>query len=253
MPAEPAISGRKEHHGRDHLLAGIALITEYAAAYFGVSFLAWVGSIFIFAAFLGYTNSWLSGKRKSVRYACRLCVAFFIALTVGISTRELTLKRQQDNAYDGLTASIQLPPSRVNLDSTFTIKNESSQKISNHALFCRVLLGVSPRAVISNSLFIFPTVNLGPLEPGGDADSQACISNAVQKSFIPPGGFLSCMDVIVGIRYRLAFQPSVTRERDFRFVSDSDREFVWYPIPLRTKTSPCQNQRFRNPTSVMPH
>jgi hypothetical protein len=187
----------------------------------------------------------VASEREYLKWNILITALIVVSVLACLSAmRQDQRQSEQSDVHDRLSAEISLPASKANLDSTFTIRSNGHHEIGKHSLFCRIVLGVAPHTEISNNSIAYDAETDNPLEPGGDAESQSCIKNASVKFMVGPDTFLSCMDVIVGIQYSLTSQPDANKEKEFRFVSESDRGYVWSQQPLSLKQSPCESSRF---------
>jgi hypothetical protein len=187
----------------------------------------------------------VAGERENVKWNILVTALIVVSVLACLSAiRQDQRQSEQNDVYDALSAKISLPASKVNLDSTFTIRSNGHHEIGKHTLFCRIISGVAQHSEITNNSVAYDAGTDNPIEPGGDAQSQSCIKKASMKFMVSPDPFLSCMDVVVGIQYSLTSQPDASKQKEFRFVSESDRDYVWYQQPLSLKQSPCERFRF---------
>jgi hypothetical protein len=79
-------AAKTEHRTRDYLMTGAGLIFEFAAGKYGISILAWTGSIFLLWAFLNYTRGYLGEKNRRLwlypSYAAGVLILILVNLTV---------------------------------------------------------------------------------------------------------------------------------------------------------------------------
>lgn len=83
IPPEPI---RKEHHGREYLVAFLSIIGEYAAVRYGEVWLAWLAAIFLWLAVVSYTRK-LFRQNRLLRYGGPI----FAAIVIISITHFLTL------------------------------------------------------------------------------------------------------------------------------------------------------------------
>jgi hypothetical protein len=81
---------RKEHHGREYIVAAIGALAEYLAVRFEIDWLAWLATVLIFLAIVEYTRPLF--RRPNWKYATWILTA--VAMIIG--TYFLTHKRTVD-------------------------------------------------------------------------------------------------------------------------------------------------------------
>ena len=185
-----------------------------------------------------------SAQAKAIGFSALTTVIFCAAMACMYWFFLTLLEKQQDDTFDGLEAKIELPPSKINLDSTYTFTNNSHNEIGRHTLFCRILAGEAPHTVIRNATEFFSSESDQPIEPGKDGETQSCVNGPKFTFLKGPEDFLNCMDVEIGIQYTLTSQPDVVREKKLRFVSDVSAGYEWRQERLKAETSLCSNLRF---------
>jgi hypothetical protein len=139
------------------------------------------------------------------------------------------------------------------LESMFTVTNNSSQTLSGkHQIACFVNLIVVnggtvtidklslaqhyPKGweIISGSLSKTPIKELSPIEPGGDAITESCLSLLEPRTF-------DCADIVLTFQYYLQTQPSTLQQVKTRIVTyeTGDGGFQWYKQGLDQPGSDC--------------
>jgi hypothetical protein len=157
------------------------------------------------------------------------------------------LENQREETFNGLEGRIDLAPSKINLDSTYTITNNSRNEIGRHVLFCKIVSGEGPHTIIKNGSELFSSESDQPIEPGKDGETEQCVNGPDFQAYVGPDESLACMDVEFGIQYRLTNQPDIVREKRFRYVSDVGMDYQWRQERLKRKGSRCDKLRFPHP------
>jgi hypothetical protein len=169
----------------------------------------------------------------------------FIACILLVGIRHSQLTYQEDDVFYNLAGKIDLPDSKINIDSPFTITNNGHSEIGRHALFCQIVSGRSrpSQGIGVNSdrnRVVFLPENGVPISSDGDAESQDCFNNPATGTYVAgPNVPMVCLDVIFGIQYALTSQPKVYKQKSFRYVSEQGNGYRWLSLPLLTKVSPC--------------
>jgi hypothetical protein len=161
------------------------------------------------------------------------------------------LSYQQDDAFNGLSGKIELPDSKVNMNSTFTVTNNGHFEIGQYTLYCQIIRGESPHNHIHLGAVTSGPLSKTPIEPGGDADSWFCVNDPGLHNYAfglagGPNQSLACMDVRFGIQYSLSNQPNNVKEKLFRYVSEEGRDFSWQQESLSAQVSPCDSPVFNH-------
>jgi hypothetical protein len=155
---------------------------------------------------------------------------------------ERGLGKEQEDVRAGLHSIVNVPPSKTNTDSTFTIINDSQHAVGWHSVFCKIIEGSAPHSHFNNSGTRTTESSTSIIEPGGDAETSGCLKDLYGNvGFTLAGGdsSLTCMDMVVGINYSLADQPKTVSSKSFRFISTEDNGYEWLHLRLGTEVSPC--------------
>jgi hypothetical protein len=194
-------------------------------------------------------NRWHLRNRNFI-FSISFTIVAVLMMWLMMTMLQSVLDAQQGDVFNNLQAKIDLPASEINLDSTFTITNNSHNEIGAHALFCQVIKGIAQHTDMENTSAVVGPESDEPLEPGGDAQSESCLNGPSIKYIVGPDPLLACMDALIGIQYSLTSQPKIIKQKAFRFVSEIGKDYRWYPEPLSMKQSPCTNPRFAHPPAL---
>jgi hypothetical protein len=167
---------------------------------------------------------------------------FVVFVAMIIFVYERGLRKEQEDVRTGLHAIVNLPPSKINTDSTFTIINDSHYAIGWHSVFCKIVEGSAPHSHFTDSGTRTTANSTSVIEPGGDAETSGCLKDLYGNTgFTLAGGdsSLTCMDIMVGINYSLVEQPKTVSNKSFRFISTADNGNEWLHLRLGTEVSPC--------------
>jgi hypothetical protein len=195
-------------------------------------------------AITGVTYLWICIKHPS-SIRVRLIAAVIIIVIFGAMVAfvyDRGLRKEQEDARIGLHAIVNLPPSKINTDSTFTVSNDGHYAIGRRSVFCKIVEGSAPHSHLVNSGTRTVESKISVIEPGGDADTSGCLKDLYGNiGFTLAGGdsSLSCMDIVVGVSYSLVDQPETISSKTFRFISTADNGNEWRLLRLATDVSPC--------------
>ena len=163
--------------------------------------IGWTGSSLIVIAVMGVMWWWIDGK----------------------------LKDQQDDVFQNLTSSVEMPAPGDAMNSFFTLTNGGKTGIV-HSDFCGIhlIVGVNKQFVARVSVaggFPYGTT----LGASGVAQSTQCLQ------FLAPNvGTVACADVEFWVKYALETQPAAEKKKFFRFVGyRTAGQLVLVPEPPR--------------------
>jgi hypothetical protein len=169
-------------------------------------------------------------------------IVFVVFVAMIVFVYERGLRKEQEDVRAGLQAIVNLPPSKINTDSTFTIINDGQYEIGSHSVFCKIIEGSAPHSHFTNSGTRTTEPSTAVIEAGGDAETSGCLKDLYGNIGLTLAGgdtSLTCMDMLVGINYSLVKQPAEFRSKSFRFISTADNGYEWQRLRLGTQISPC--------------
>jgi hypothetical protein len=183
---------------------------------------------------------WLAETKSKYKEAifC-LCAGIICSLGMGVMYWFLnsTLRAQQEDVYQNLSARAELPAPGDVMRSFFVITNGGKTRIS-HWDNCGIHLIVSENGGNVGSLGVMDLSNSGSLGPGGEGQSIQCFNNIF--GFV---GTVACADVEIRVQYALETQP-IRKEKYFRFFGyRSANQFVFVPEPPAGKNGNWENDR----------
>jgi hypothetical protein len=167
-----------------------------------------------------------------------LCAGLICSLGMGIMYWFLdsTLRAQQEDVYQSLSARAELPAPGDVMSSFFIITNGGKTGI-NHSDNCGIHLIVGENRNAVGSLGVIQLTNGGPLGPSGEGQSIQCFNNIF--GFV---GTVACADVEIKVQYALETQPAIQKEKFFRFAGyRSANQFVFVPEPPSGKNGSKEN------------
>ncbi len=194
---------------------------------------------------------WLAdAKTKHKEAIFGLCTGLICSLGMVIMYWFLnsTLRAQQEDVYQNLSARAELPAPGDVMSSFFVISNGGKTRIG-HSDNCGIHLIVGENRGSVSSLGVMQLTNGGSLGPGGEAQSIQCFNNIF--GFV---GTVACADVEIRVQYALETEPTVQKEKFFRFVGyRSANQFVFVPEPPSGKNdSRKDDQRYCGRYFAMP-
>ena len=152
------------------------------------------------------------------------------------------VEQNQSDVFQNLSGTVALPSSGDPFLSVFTVANGGKSAIIERQIWCGI-----------NMLIVADGVQIGPamarivksgttvIEPGGDAQSEACLASAFR-------GSVGCADITLSLDYSLQMQPAIALSKAFRFVTRRESEGLhWYKKPVETKESYCFDKVFQAP------
>jgi hypothetical protein len=169
-------------------------------------------------------------------FCAATCLCFCVGMLIMYSFLAQVLADQQNDTFDGIVATMELPPSGLNQNSTFTVTNNGHNQIGKYTVFCRIIVGRAPHSKADNATANYHSVD-SPLNPGSDAESIDCLSYPFTLAGLDP--YWTCLDVIAGIDYALTTQLETIKDKKFRYISQKDRGFKWHQQPIELRGSPC--------------
>lgn len=198
---------------------------------------------------------------KSIAVSSSFCALMCIRMLLMHSFYSSMLEDQRSDAFKNLTIEHYDFGSANNpLRTMFTIRNNSGQDISRkHAMICAMRTLVAPPRIVKDvTTFLVPGGwnmvfgNEDPIEshiasdktiePGGDGESMACLSDFTDSTSQPNGlGPNGCLDLEITFWYALANQEEIEQEKRFHFLAyrGKDQKVSWYPEPADSTTDYC--------------
>jgi len=178
---------------------------------------------------------------KAIIFCFATCLSFCAAMVCMYWFLLSTLEDQQVDEFQNPDGMVALPPSGYVLDSTFAVRNNGKTAIGPHQVSCVINRFSSykvpgPDIEITASRSTIIRDSQVSLEPGGDAQSDACLS-----IFINPEATTGakCADITLQMFYVLETQPTDVRHKEFRFLAKRVDGFTWHRQPLGMPVSPC--------------
>jgi hypothetical protein len=159
----------------------------------------------------------------------RLSIALLATAVYGGVLCRAYVKRRiaaQEDAFRNLSLDMQTPYfGQYPIKVFFTVRNGGATPIIKHRNTCIV----NAMRDTSNAGVLIPKGVVNPwsesqIGPGGDAMSDACSLDmfAFQNPF-------RCLDVTVKVEYTLETQPSVIKEKEWRYVAERTWGPHWFP------------------------
>jgi hypothetical protein len=173
-------------------------------------------------------------------FCAATCLCFVLAMRAMEGILISALTEEQDDVFQKLTAIATVPPSGETSKSFFTFTNGGKTDIGMHQVSCNVgrIISISNKSVWTgspdSSVFEDFPINF-PIRSGGDAQSTTCLYRLF-KDWEP----ISCADVRVRIRYSLVTQPTLIKQKEFRFVMQKILDQNWHPEPVDLPEPFCQ-------------
>lgn len=185
-------------------------------------------------------KSW-SNQRKAVIFS--LACSMLASASAGVMYWFLAsaLEDQRVDAFQNLNGTVALPSSGSVMNSFFEIKNNSKEVIGPHQMSCVIhrltsYTFLGPRLDFTESqAFVMGDFQV-PLMPGGDAQSEACLSRIVNEEATAS---IRCIDLSMRFDYVLQNQDVFVQRKEFRFIAKAPERFVWHQQPILLQTSPC--------------
>ena len=207
----------ESHHGREHLMTALALIAEYVAAQYGISWLALFGSFFLFLAFRGYSRRYLETKSKHLKYASYFG-AIVILLVVTLVVIGVRMPPAHRHAVTSPSPPKTVPEARkepptntppptsngrpsVPRETGHHPKDGSQQKPRN----------ASRQSRGNNSPNVGPiTQGPGSIAQVGGSGNQATVNNFGSPPPPPLQWTISVKDVVPPVRSEFKYQKEIT-------------------------------------------
>jgi hypothetical protein len=210
------------------LVRSLAIIACYVWLSFGMG--VWISR-----------NKKWSSQRKAIAFC--LCCSMLTSLSMAVMYWFLSsdLEDQRTDAFQNLNGTVSLPFSSSVMNSVFEIKNNSRQIVGPHQMVCVMhrltsYNFVGPRLDFTeSSAFVVGDFQL-PLVPGGDAQSEACLSKIVNEEATAS---IKCIDLTMQFNYVLQNQTIFLQHKEFRFIAKAPEHFVWHQQPILMRVSPC--------------
>ena len=166
------------------------------------------------------------------------------AKTAAEQLRQEQLKQEGMESFNTLAGSVTVGSSGDVLHSMFTITNDGKVAVRARAVYCVVHM-----LILGSSNMIGPgrtsVMTSGPItiEPGGDAESEACLA-----IIGAPVSFVGCADIGLTVDYTLQDQPEIGQSKVFRFVTHKENDGLhWYRKPAESQASYCFDRIFQSP------
>jgi len=176
---------------------------------------------------------------KAIVFSLAFSLTFTLVLLAMYGLLQNDLSVEQRDVYQMLTITSNLPANADVLKSTSTVVNFVKTDIGKHTVYC------IPKLVIfgNNSAIIGPESRLSVrdgllIRAGHDAETEPCEINS-----LPFPKAIQCEDIIVGISYELSEQPTVRKDKQFRFVFNRREELAWHQQPVVYNGSYCDNDK----------
>ena len=158
--------------------------------------------------------------------------------------REHILEEREESLFQNLHGSVTPAPLGKIVDTVFTLRNDSTEKISFMA-FCGIHKVVGDNGTKSiEELSVSDLTFGGMLGPGGDSKSGQCVSQIntlAARIFLALIEHIQCADIELLVKYSLADSPERQRKKSIRFVGiDSADQYIWMQQPTsQEKGSYC--------------
>jgi hypothetical protein len=178
---------------------------------------------------------------KAIVFSALTCLCFCGAMGCMYWFLLSTLEDQRADAYQNIDGQVALPKSGYVMDSAFMVKNNSRQRIGPHYMECVIhrlttySLFVPKVDMRDGKVFVLGDSEL-PLEPGGDAQSETCLSRVFNPNSMSGA---KCVDLTMKFVYVLESQGIFPQAKEYRFIAKQTESFVWHQQPLKMKVSPC--------------
>jgi hypothetical protein len=142
--------------------------------------------------------------------------------------------------YNKLAGTVEVPRSGNVMHSVFTVTNNSTKTIDWHQISCNANLIIwdHGRSDLKGTNWRVDSFT-GPLLPGGDAESDRCLSTfALTLADNNNTAIPDCIDAVLSIAYSIDGYSDSRHEKRFRFVFIGD-EMSWHAQPSESNRSYC--------------
>jgi hypothetical protein len=199
--------------------------------YFGLVLL-WACGIFLIIAFLELFNSW--------KVKIPLALAVVLVASVGsVWAKSEWMKKIEADVKAHLAIGMSVPVNGETWDSLITLKNGSGTALQRYEVNCRInyLKAGMVMSGISNVL----TRPDERLEPGGDGETQGCLTRDNGTRMITGALPISCADITVSVNFSADSSPSIAGIKEMRFVYGFIRGQSWVQQPVSRSGTYCRS------------